>query len=103
MPSTLTARIEYGKQSGKFERNTRKEGFCEILLCVMLLIVGMFAQCFKPAQSTKKHSGEGRVAGLSADFAVTLRCIRGQARSTGSTHSNRESRLAREDASGGRR
>lgn len=37
MPSTLTVRGEDGKQWEKFERNTRKTGIREILLCRVAL------------------------------------------------------------------
>ena len=50
MPSTLTARGEVGKQSKKIERNTRKDGFCAILLFVSCRIVLMFAQGCNDAQ-----------------------------------------------------
>ena len=51
MPSTLTARGEDGKQSKKIERNPRKAGFCEILLCWKAMIFGMFARGLDGAQS----------------------------------------------------
>ncbi|PRB49006.1 hypothetical protein CQ009_14750 [Pseudomonas sp. MYb2] len=50
MPSTLTARGEVGKQSEKIERNTRKAGFCGILLRWRLLIVVIFARGLIGAQ-----------------------------------------------------
>jgi hypothetical protein len=50
MLSTLTARGEDGKRSKKIERNTRKARFCEILLCVMIVIVLMFARGWTGAQ-----------------------------------------------------
>jgi hypothetical protein len=50
MLSTLTARGEDGKRSKKIERNTRKAAMCAILLCVMTVIVLMFAQGWNGAQ-----------------------------------------------------
>jgi hypothetical protein len=57
MPSTLTARVEDGKQSEKIERNTRQDIFCEILLLWIGLIVGMFAQGLSDAQSKVRAQG----------------------------------------------
>ncbi|MBA4273408.1 MAG: hypothetical protein C0438_09985 [Pseudomonas sp.] len=50
MLSTLTARTEVGKRSKKIERNTRKDGFCAILLFVSCRIVLMFARGLVGAQ-----------------------------------------------------
>ncbi|MGF0344555.1 hypothetical protein ACQR3P_13085 [Rhodococcus sp. IEGM1300] len=50
MPSTLTARIDDGKQSKKIERNTRKGDFSEILLLLVAGIVSMFARGWNDAQ-----------------------------------------------------
>ncbi|CAI8957005.1 DUF2933 domain-containing protein [Pseudomonas serboccidentalis] len=51
MSSTLTARGEDGKQSKKIERNTRKAGFCAILLWDMPVIFWMLARGLIGAQS----------------------------------------------------